>query len=239
MKKAKEYEVTLRVTGSLAIRLQCPDHKKIAYHNNRHLNDIDLVTYAKDIVKVQDLFFDLDWKENQNVLRLFGNKRRIFYHPKENLHSDIFIDKLRFCHEIDLRKRLEIDPVTISLIDLLLAKLQIVKINKKDIIDLLILLSQYPVSGDGNEKDKIDGAYLAKICSKDWGWWKTVTTNIQKAKELAGEYLVEDQAEKVNKELDTLLTLIKNRTKSLLWKIRAKIGEKKIWYNKVEEVDRD
>ncbi len=91
-----------------------------------------------------------------------------------------FIDKLRFCHEIDFRGRLGIDPVTISLIDLLLEKLQIVEINRKDLIDMMVLLRQYGVAGVKNTNEAINGGRLAEICRKDWGWWKTATVNLKK-----------------------------------------------------------
>lgn len=238
--KAKEYNVTIRVIGSLAFRIKCPDYKYIEYKNKRYLTDIDFIAYSKEIIEVQDLFFDLGWTENQSVLRLFGDKRRIFYHPKEPIHSDIFINKLRFCHEINFKKRLEIDYPTISLVDLLLEKLQIVEINKKDLVDTMILLNQYPVSQYEN-KDKtthIDGMYLAKICSKDWGWWKTATINLEKTREFSNEYLDKKDSEKVKERVDILFDLINKKPKSLKWKMRSIIGEKAKWYREVEEVER-
>jgi len=239
IEKAKEFDVTMRVIGSIAFRLRCPIYKVIEYKNKRYLTDINFVTYKKDIVKVKELFYELGWMENQNVLRLFGDKRRIFYHPEEAVHSDIFIDKLRFYHEIDLRNRLEIDIATISLTDLLLEKLQIVEINKKDIIDIMVLLNQYPVSLYGEDKWYINASYLAKICSRDWGWWKTATSNLKKVRELSDEYLEKKQAEILKQRLIMLNSSIEKKPKSLKWKLRAKIGEKKRWYREVEEVERD
>lgn len=241
MNKAKEYEVTIRAIGSLAFRIKCPDYKYVEYKNNRYLTDIDFIAYSKEIVAVQDLFFDLGWTENQSVLRLFGDKRRIFYHPEENLHSDIFINKLRFCHEINFKKRLEIDYPTISLVDLLLEKLQIVEINKKDLVDMMVLLSQYPVSQNknNNQTTHIDGFYLAKICSKDWGWWKTATTNLTKTKDFTKQYLDKKDAGKVTERINVLFNLIDTANKSLKWKARSIVGEKVKWYREVEEVERE
>jgi len=237
MKKAEEHKVILRVTGSLAFRIKASEYSYIAYQNNRFLADLDLVTYSKNITQVQDMFFQLGWSENQNVLRLFGNKRRIFYHPQEQLHADIFLDKLRFCHEINLKNRLQIDYPTISLIDLLLAKLQIVEINKKDLIDLMILLRTYPVSQQ-EEHDKIHTDYLAKICSKDWGWWKTATDNLYKITKFSHQYLVPEDAAVVSDRVQNILSSIAEKPKSLTWKIRNMIGEKLKWYEDVEEVRR-
>ncbi len=239
MEKAKGFGITIRVMGSLAFRIKCPDYKYLEYKNKHYLPDIDFIAYSKEIVRVQDLFFSMNWTENQNVLRLFGNKRRIFYHPDNNIHVDIFIDKLRFCHEIDFRNRLEIDFPTISLIDLLLQKLQIVEINKKDLVDVMVLLCQYPVSKENNDQNIINGFYLAKICSKAWGLWKTATTNLQKIYDFSEEYLDEKEAKEVRNKIKTLEKLIQNHKKNLKWKIRSIIGERMKWYQEVEEVQRD
>lgn len=235
--KAEEFKATMRVIGSLAFRIKCPDYKYMHYDNKRFLTDVDFVANKKQILRVKDTFDALGWEENMGVLQKFGDKRRIFYHPELPIHSDVFIDKLRFCHEIDFKGRLELDSPTISLVDLLLEKLQIVEINRKDLVDIMVLLSQYPV-GDGASTEHVDGQYLAEICSKDWGWWRTATMNIEKTHDFAGEYLKEADAVKVRESLDELRTMIEEQKKSLGWKLRAKIGEQRKWYREVEEVER-
>jgi hypothetical protein len=237
--KAAEHGATMRVIGSLAFRLACPDFRDLEYDNERYLTDVDFVAYASEIDRVQDTFFDLGWSENQSVLRLFGDKRRIFYHPTEPVHSDVFIDKLRFCHEIDFRGRLEIEDVTISLVDLLLEKLQIVEINRKDLVDTMMLLRQHEISEDGSDQHRVDGAYLASLCAADWGLWRTSTMNLRKTSELALDYLEPEDSEVVRGRLDVLIRLIDDAPKSLKWRARARIGDRVKWYREVEEVERD
>jgi len=237
LKKAEEHKAVMRVIGSIAFRIRCPDYKYMQYANQRFLTDVDFVCYKKQVLRVADTFDALGWEENMGVLQKFGDKRRIFYHPSLPIHSDIFIDKLRFCHEIDFKGRLALDSPTISLVDLLLEKLQIVEINRKDLVDVMVLLSQYPV-GVGDSREHVDGAYLAGICSKDWGWWRTATMNIEKVHDFAGEYLGEEDAAKVRQRLDELRKMIDEQKKSMGWKMRAKVGDKRIWYREVEEVER-
>jgi len=237
--KADEHGATIRVLGALAFRIKCPDYKWMEYENERVLTDIDFVATMKEIDRVQDTFFDLGWEENQNVLRLFGDKRRIFYHPTEPVHTDIFIDKLRFCHEIDFRGRLELDRPTITLADLLLEKLQIVEINRKDLIDVMMLLRQHDVSETEGDNERIDGAYIARLLGSDWGFWRTATMNIGKVDGLADEYLGLDEAPPVRKRLAVLSRLIDDRPKSMGWRIRSKVGDRVTWYREVEEVERD
>ena len=239
MERAESHGVTIRTIGSLAFRIRCPDYKRLEYDNARYLTDIDFIAYTSEIDGVLDMFEEMGWEQNMGVLRLFGDKRRIFYHPELPIHSDIFLDKLRFCHEIDFRGRLELDSPTITLIDLLLEKLQIVEINKKDLVDVMVLLSQYGVSEEEGATDSINGARLAGVCSRDWGWWRTATMNLEKTSEFAGEYLSDEQAAVVRKRTDRLMELIDSRPKGLRWKLRSLAGDRLRWYREVEEVERD
>jgi hypothetical protein len=238
MGRAAEHHATIRVIGSLAFRRRCPDYRHIEYENGRFLTDIDFVTYSRDIPSVQDIFEEMGWQENMNILRLFGDKRRIFYHPELPLHSDIFLDRLRFCHEIDFRGRLELDSPTIPLVDLLLEKLQIVEINRKDLVDIMVLMSQYPVRDAPDARDCIDGARVAAICGADWGWWRTATMNIAKAGEFSGSFLPAPGAGIVRERLDNLRSMIEARPKGLGWRLRSIIGDRMRWYREVEEVER-
>ncbi len=239
MERAESCGVTIRTLGSIAFRIKCPDYKYMEYQNGRYLTDIDFVAYSKEIPRIQDMFLDMGWEENQTVLRLFGHKRRIFYHPELPLHSDVFLDKLRFCHEIDFRKRLEIDKPTVSVTDLLLGKLQIVEINKKDIIDIMILLRQYGVSDGGTRTNCLDGEYISRLFCRNWGWWKTGTCNLDKTGNFSSDYLSEEDAADVRSKLSQIRSMIADRGKSLSWKSRSLIGEKIKWYDEVEEVERE
>jgi hypothetical protein len=234
----ERHGAVMRVIGSLAFRIKCPDYKHIMYANRRYLTDVDFIAYKKQAAAVQDAFWELGWEENQTVLRLFGDKRRIFYHPTEPVHSDIFLDKLAFCHPIDFRGRLELDAPTITLADLLLEKLQIVEINKKDLVDVLVLLSAHEVTDEAGSVEAVDGARLAKLCSKSWGWWRTATMNLDKLLHFSEEYLDPEQRPVVQRRLERLKELIDERSKSLGWHVRSWFGERFPWYDEVEEVER-
>jgi len=77
-------------------------------------------------------------------------------------------------------KRLEIDYPTISLADLLLEKMQIVKLNEKDILDTIVMLREHDV-GEG-DKETINSDRVSGLLSDDWGFYYTVTTNLGKIK---------------------------------------------------------
>jgi hypothetical protein len=166
--------------------------------------------------------------------------RKIYFDTTdERPHVDIFFDKLNMCHVVSWEKgRLELDKPTISLADLMLEKLQIVQINEKDVKDVMMLLREHAIGADDHEV--VNGAYISKIMAKDWGFYYTSTTNLNKIKSLLGEYdaLSPDARDIIAARIDELLLMIEKEPKSLGWKLRARVGTKKQWYNDVEEVER-
>jgi hypothetical protein len=236
--ESKRRGIVLRLVGGMAFEVHCPKHKHLFDVFGRKFPDIDVVGRLKQVVEIQKLFLDLGFEENKNVMRLFGTQRRIFERPGSKLHIDVILDQLRFCHDIDLRKRLEIDYPTVSLADLFLSKMQIVQINEKDLFDIIILLLEHDV-GEIN-KETIDVKYISQLCSGNWGLWKTVTSNLEKTKGMNERYLGDHPGDfkNVNSKIDMIKKHLEESKKSIRWKLRAKIGKRIKWYREVEEVKR-
>ncbi|MHA1836217.1 MAG: hypothetical protein ACTSYQ_04760 [Candidatus Odinarchaeia archaeon] len=112
-----------------------------------------------------------------------------FYKSDPKDYIDIFLDTFEMDHNIDLKKRLNIDRYTISLSDILLTKIQIHKINEKDVRDILTLLKDKPL-GYEDKPGIINIKYIAKLCAKDWGLYKDVTTNIEKCLKLMNRFTI-------------------------------------------------
>lgn len=171
------------------------------------------------------------------VTRLYGSSRLVFdEHGHNSRHCDVFLDKLDFCHEISFQNRLEVDDPTVPLAELLLEKMQIVKLNEKDVIDTIMLLREHQI-GD-SDKETINSDYIAYLCSRNWGLWKTVTSNLGRVEQLIPSFhdlSSEDRAD-INHKIQKLLTRIADEHKTTNWKLRARIGEKMRWYKDVEEL---
>lgn len=237
LQMATEYGATVRVMGALAIRIHCPQFKYIEYKLGRELTDIDLVAKSRDQRQLGKMFTQLGWSESRAIRMFTAGKRWLFTAP-DGMHLDIFFDRLIMCHEINLKGRLEIDYPTISLVDLLLGKMQIVHINEKDLIDTMVLLLEHDI-GD-TSKETIDVRYLCSLCASDWGLWRTVTMNLEKLKSYLSSVPKLSPPERQNGEakVTTLLQKIEAEPKSLKWRMRAKVGEKKKWYRDVDELIR-
>ncbi|HID56612.1 TPA: hypothetical protein EYP37_08795 [Candidatus Poribacteria bacterium] len=238
MAEAERRGITMRILGAIAFRTHCPTFKHIGYQAGRALSDIDFAAYREEVKEIERLFLDLGYEQAEMVKRLFGTQRRIFYDRERGIHSDVFLDKLRFCHDINLRGRLEIDYPTIPLVDLLLEKMQIVQLTEKDVIDTIMLLREHGI-GDSDE-ETINAGYLASLCSRDWGLWRTVIMNLEKVEGFLSAYdflTAEDRADVASK-IRGLLRRIEDEPKSLKWRMRARVGDKVQWYRDVDEVAR-
>ncbi|MBS7643745.1 hypothetical protein KEJ26_04160 [Candidatus Bathyarchaeota archaeon] len=238
LEAAKERGIKLRLMGAIAFRIHCPNFGHIQDALGRVLSDIDFMAYSQQRKDIEKLFEGLGYQTDRMIKMLFGGKRLIFIDSTNHRQSDVFFDKLEMCHDIDFKGRLEIDYPTISLVDMLLEKMQIVKLNEKDIIDTIMLLREHEVGN--SDKETVNAGYLAKLCANDWGLWRTVTMNLQKVKSFIPNYslLTENDKTDVITKIDQLLMQIEREPKSMGWTMRAKIGDKKQWYRDVEEVVR-
>jgi len=254
--KAKENGVVLRILGALAVYIHTEDEsiRSLFYTLERLgegkplFTDLDLVAYSKQQPLVKKFFENtLKFKPNLYVNTLFAYKRNIFDHPEGLFAVDVFYDRLEFSHNVEFgnapnRGRLELDFPTITLADIVLEKLQIHKINKKDIVDLIILFLQHELSLK-QDANVIDASYIASVLSNDWGFYYDATVNLGKVKDFAKAFkeegkLKEDQEKIVFEKIDKLIEVIENTPKTRNFLNRAKKGTSIPWYRDVEEVDR-
>lgn len=236
---AKEEGILLRALGAIGFRIHCPRFKYLEYSAGRFLSDLDFATYLSQLNGVERVFSKLGFMQNERMKALHGTQRRIFDHSETGWHADVFVDKLRFCHDINFHNRLEADFPTIPLAELLLEKLQIVNFEPKDTIDSVVLIREHEIGENDNET--INAGVIAKICANDWGFWKTVQLNFDRISNYTegSEILTPIDKKDVIKKIDFLQKRINEEPKSLTWKLRAKVGEKKQWYRDVEDVDRE
>jgi hypothetical protein len=125
---------------------------------------------------------------------------------------------------------------TVPLAELLLTKLQIVQLNEKDVRDTVLLFHGHEVAD--HDDDAVNAQRIAELCAEDWGLWRTITANLTRCEEMLGEYaLPEQERTRVADRVRAVLHRIEEAPKSRGWKLRAKIGERKRWYELPEEVE--
>ncbi|KAA0259847.1 MAG: hypothetical protein L6Q49_00170 [Anaerolineales bacterium] len=236
LKASDDSGILLRVIGSLAFQMHCPQFGYLQAALGRAYTDIDFAAYKQQNKEISGMFARMGYAENREVFISSEGERAIFDKPGTGLHVDVFYEKLDFCHAIYWKDRLEIDSPTIPLTELLLEKMQIVQINEKDIIDTIMLLLEHPL-GD-TDKETINIKLAAALCANEWGLWRTTTMNLEKVKQLAHHYtqLTPDQKNQVESQVDAILKRLNDEPKPLAWRIRDRVGDRVKWYKDVDEV---
>jgi hypothetical protein len=226
----------LRLLGSLAFQFHCPNFGYLQKQLGRAYTDIDYAGYKVQASKMVSLLIPLGYEEDPEVNLLYAGERMIYNNNTLGIHIDIFFDKLNYCHEISWIKRLESDSPTLPLAEMLLEKMQIVKINEKDIIDTIMLLLEHPLGN--SDKETINIERITSLCAQDWGLWRTVTMNLGKVRQLGQTYteLGLEKKTRLGLQVETALNKINQEPKTLSWKIRSKVGERVKWYQEVDDV---
>jgi len=227
----------LRLVGSTGIRLHCPPAAAALDRLGRPAKDIDLVCRHEDRKGLRRLLEDRGWRVDRDLLVAMEGRRYAFSHPERGLELDVFVDRMEFCHTIELRDRLAARELTVPVEDLLLQKLQIVRQTVTDRMDAAALLATHPVGeaevgGSGDPGEAIDPAYVAGLLARDWGFHHTATANLAALRdEVAGN----GSAGTVRGRVDALLGAIEAAPKSVRWRARARVGERMQWWQDVDE----
>jgi methyl-accepting chemotaxis protein len=226
---AHEKDITLRLLGANAIRIHSQTAKSMAA--NRPLTDLDFVGYRKERKKIEELFDGLGYQPSQTFNMIHGNERLMFFGRDGQLKVDIWLEVFRMAHTFNFGDRLKLDTPTLPLSDLLITKLQIVELNEKDVKDVVCLLMDHDLSENDADRERINVARLVGECAENWGIYKTFTTNLSKIRELATNYLSNaDSTQRVERKINQILDRIEAAHKTMAWKLRARIGERRPWY---------
>lgn len=257
VEEAQSQDVCLRFIGALAVyvhTLDDPDTLSVFKSAGRlgegkaMFTDLDLILYNKQRKDAIKLLEKRGFKPDNMANWMFGGRRLIYYHPQNKYHVDLFLDKLEFSHDVEFGEkpgsgRLELDYPTITLEDIVLEKLQIHQINRKDVIDLVVLFLGHDL-GEHASKNVIDGGYISKTLADDWGFWYDATRNLESSSALAHELtsansgITTEQSGTITDRVLTLRKMIDDTPKTKAWEKRAKIGTTKPWYREVGEVVR-
>jgi hypothetical protein len=223
----------LKLLGGLAIRVICPDLPP----RLRPGQDIDFACLSKGRKAVVSYLERSGCVPDRRFNSLNGD-RQMYFNAPSGRPVDVMVDRLTMCHVLDFRPSFGALPHTLAAMDILLSKLQIVELNEKDARDIVQLLAGVPV-GSKAEGPVLDTGRFTSLLAGDWGWWRTVTGNLEKLPALAEEKpeLVPPGApHDPLAQAAQLLELARSVPKSMKWKLRSNVGDRVRWYELPEEV---
>ncbi|MEA2537330.1 MAG: hypothetical protein QOF11_1564 [Chloroflexota bacterium] len=234
---AETQGAVLRLMGGLAFHAQAPDWTAGVERERR---DIDLATTGRHRKAVTELLAGNGYVPDRQYNALYGHKQLYFVDPARQRPVDVLVDRLEMCHAFVFSDRLALDRPTLPLAELLLSKLQVVKLNRKDVLDILILLAEHPLTPDDSG---INTTRVTDLTSADWGWWRTATGNLERLlafleTEIGPTDLDTGRPNRYRPaaQVEALRAAIDAAPKSTRWRLRARVGDRIAWYEEPEEV---
>ena len=240
----------VRLIGGMAVRAHSPGWTA---RTRRTEVDLDFVAASRDRAGLYAMLEEEGYAPDRRHNALFRHQG-YFVDAARNRPVDVLFDRLDMCHRIEFADRLAAATPTLPLAELLLSKLQVVKINRKDILDAMILLAEHPLGQDDGAPDARQGLgsinvpSILSLTSNDWGWWRTVTRNLEKLEGYLATDHMPDDIDLDNgrvvlfdpaTQVAALQAAIEDAPKSTGWKLRARIGERRPWYREPEEMGHD
>jgi Uncharacterised nucleotidyltransferase len=230
---ADQQGVPLRLLGGVAVRLKATE---VPGPLDRPYKDIDFATTKKGAGAADRLLRDAGYEPHVSFNAMHARERGLYFDMANDRQVDLFIHSFRMCHQIPLGDRLDVESQTVPLAELLLTKLQIIEVNEKDIRDTVLLFHGHPIAD--HDDGAVNGAQIAAMCASDWGLWRTITANLERCRSHVADYeLPAEDVARIEARFDELLERIEAEPKSRGWRLRAKVGERKRWYELPEEVE--
>ena len=248
VEKSDQAKLTLRAMGGVGIALRCSSERDFAQRLGRivqgkqEYTDLDFAGLMNERNDVAEFFKGMGYDMRRMTLSTSVSQRRIYFHPDGYFTVDVMMDKLLIAnHPLDFRKRIAIDPLTLTLADLLLEKILMWdSFSEKDLKDCLLPLKAHEILDSGKDGEWVNAAYIAELLSEDWGFYYTATTNLKRIESVLDELdargreanidptrISSDEKEGLKAKIDRVLKAIEDRPKSFGWKMRARIGTSK------------
>jgi hypothetical protein len=222
--------VPLLVLGGVAIALRAPD---AAAPLRRASEDLDVAAPRRARREIEDAFGAAGLEGEREFNALQGSRRQIWWTPDRATHVDVFLGEFAMCHTLDLDGRLDVPHAALPAADLLLMKLQVVHLNLKDVQDLAALLTTHAL-GEGDGEGVIDRGRLHDVLGADWGFYTTAGDNLERLGDLVAEHAPEAEP-RVREQSAALREELEAAPKTRAFRMRAKVGRRRRWYELPEE----
>lgn len=200
----------------------------------RRYRDFDLIVPGGRGRVIQDIMEAAGYEGKRQFNALHGSQRQIFVERDGRFTVDILVGTFSMCHKIDHSEAFSSATAFAPRHLLLLTKLQIVQIERKDLNDACALLLDWGRADFADEF--LDAASAARHLARDWGLHHTVQRNLERLSAHLGTLLPERDAQCVETAIARLQNTISRTPKSTGWRVRARIGERVRWYELPEEV---
>ncbi len=201
-------------------------HARVRLPQKRQM---DFLATSDQAILVTRVFNRVGYQTNQKFNSANASKFLNFNEISRKISVIVYLDAFEMYHRVDLSNVLKQDELVMTETGLALMRLQDVEISFQGLDELCALFLEHELSA-GPEKGKIDATQITRLCSDDWGWYRTVTTNLERIQPFASRELSPTEETRVIDRIQRLRQGIESAPKSFRWQTRARLGDGVRWY---------
>lgn len=190
---------------------------------------LDLLASSDQANLVARVFDRVGYQANQRFNAMNSSRYLNFNEPTRKISVIVFLDAYDMYHRVDLTTVLAQNEKVMTETGLALMRLQNVEITIQELDELCALFLEHELSA-GAEKGKIDATQITRLCTDDWGWYRTVTANLERMQPFASRELSPSEETRVVDRVRRLRQGIESAPKSFRWQTRARLGDSVRWY---------
>jgi hypothetical protein len=227
IESAASAQIPLWTMDPVALWHYCHAHRRLlTVPRQRHF---DLAGHSEHLSQIIQFLGRLGYHSNTRPNALPTIHRVFFTEPQKQITLVVFLDTFEMYHRFDLKPFLRPNEPILSVTALVLIRLQLVEMSDEALSDLAALFVEHDVSLIPKHS-QIDTAYITALCVDDWGWYKTISMNLEQLIYFAEDSLLPAERNIVVERARRLKSGIDATPKSLRWQARARLGESVRWY---------
>ncbi len=228
MRAVASAKTILREMGALAIWLRCPQARALLLApEKKHL---EFAGHASQRDAIRRAFESVGYQTNLAPDEFRSAPRLAFTNLARGVTVEICLNTFAMYHQLDLTPYLTPEDAPLAETALLLLRLQLVEMSETGLRELGALLREHEISARA-EPGKIDLMQITRLCADQWGWYKTVTMNLQRILPFAVKSVPSGDNTIVVERAARIRQAIGDAPKSLRWQTRARLGENVRWYD--------
>lgn len=217
---ASQAQISLWMMEPIALWQHCQQRRHLLAVPHRR--QIEFAGHSEQLALIVQLFRRLEYQNYTRAQAPAPIYRLIFAEPKKSIAVTVFLDTFEMYHRFDLKPFLKPNELLMPVTALALTRLQLVEISDNALSDLAALFIE--------KEGLIDTSQITLLCADDWGWYKTVSLNLERLISFAETHLSPYERNIVIERARRLKSSLDTAPKSLRWQARARLGENVRWY---------
>lgn len=226
--EADKSKMPLPVMSALAVWLSCPAAR--AFLTAPPKKQLDFAAHAAQRESVCRVFERAGYRTSQSAEEFFASPRLFFANFARGVSAEIYLDKFAQYHQLDLAPFLAQGNTVLPETALVLLRLQLVEMTETALRELSALLFTHATSAQP-AAGKIDLAFIARLAGDDWGWYRTLTLNLQRVMAFAVKTITSDDQVIIVERAEQIRQALERAPKSWRWQARARVGDNVRWYD--------